>query len=465
MKPPPRNRTKRELSSWTETPESRRKAACKWERPELKKLLKALQALSQTTRGLQEIDYAVLKKHIPTRSISEISAMVDSLKNKTISSARFQLRMKNWEEKQFSRPIEEWTYMASTLAGTLEKVISAAFSQMLVVSSTEPCTLMNCDPKQDPRPAVGCRPVPRVPVKGQHPSALLLITPAPAGSGSRRLPAPSQAVRGQTRKILPRQKQPAVPSAAAASTSTSLTGCPDPAAPLLSETLPAFVSPGSLKPLAPSAPGLSPGLSPVSAAAQSAVAFCSPVASFSSPHSTVPLSNAAAVLPATFGQSSRHAAVDGPKTVGANFTVNFEKIYKFLSVVQNPSEDYNLTPMESAIVLDLLMSLPEEILYLDCKNLQKHLIQMHQSLSAPVCSVPAKQLMSKLKNARRVERGPATAADPSQRCSQEAEAAGAADRGATSSGQPEDADAADFLPPLNPFLVPLSLLMRKQSSE
>ncbi|PWA14821.1 hypothetical protein CCH79_00014487, partial [Gambusia affinis] len=71
MKPPPRNRTKRELSSWTETPESRRKAACKWERPELKKLLKALQALSQTTRGLQEIDYAVLKKHIPTRSISE----------------------------------------------------------------------------------------------------------------------------------------------------------------------------------------------------------------------------------------------------------------------------------------------------------------------------------------------------------------------------------------------------------
>ncbi|PWA14815.1 hypothetical protein CCH79_00014488 [Gambusia affinis] len=210
---------------------------------------------------------------------------------------------------------------------------------------------------------------------GQHPSALLLITPAPAGSGSRRLPAPSQAVRGQTRKILPRQKQPAVPSAAAASTSTSLTGCPDPAAPLLSETLPAFVSPGSLKPLAPSAPGLSPGLSPVSAAAQSAVAFCSPVASFSSPHSTVPLSNAAAVLPATFGQSSRHAAVDGPKTVGANFTVNFEKIYKFLSVVQNPSEDYNLTPMESAIVLDLLMSLPEEILYLDCKNLQKHLIQ------------------------------------------------------------------------------------------
>uniref|UniRef100_A0A096MEQ0 Small nuclear RNA activating complex polypeptide 2 n=1 Tax=Poecilia formosa TaxID=48698 RepID=A0A096MEQ0_POEFO len=326
MKPPPRNRTKRELSSWTETPKSCRKTNC-------------LKALSQTTRGgLQEIDYAVLKKDIPTRSISEISAMVDSLKNNIISSARFQLRMKNWQEKQFRRPIEEWTHMASTLAGTLEKVISAAFSQMLVVSSTEPCTLRNCEPKQDPRPAAACRPVPCVGCQNSN------------------------------------QEDP-------------------------------------------------PTL---------------PVSSFSSPHSTVPLSNTAAELPATSGQSSKHAAVDGPETVGVNFAVDFEKIYKFLSVVQNPSKDYNLTPMESAIVLDLLMSLPEELHYLDCKNLQKHLIQMHQSLSAPHCSMPAKQLMSK-----------------------EAETGDAAGRGATSSGQSEDADMSDFLPPLNPFLVPLSLLMRK----
>uniref|UniRef100_A0A3B3WEZ2 snRNA-activating protein complex subunit 2 n=1 Tax=Poecilia mexicana TaxID=48701 RepID=A0A3B3WEZ2_9TELE len=335
MKPPPRNRTKRELSSWTETPKSCRKTNCKWERPELKKLLKGLKALSQTTRGgLQEIDYAVLKKDIPTRSISEISAMVDSLKNNIISSARFQLRMKNWQEKQFRRPIEEWTHMASTLAGTLEKVISAAFSQPLT----------------------------------------------PSASGS------------------------------------------------------------------------------VSAAAQSAVVLCLPVSSFSSPHSTVPLSNTAAELPATSGQSSKHAAVDGPETVGVNFAVDFEKIYKFLSVVQNPSEDYNLTPMESAIVLDLLMSLPEELHYLDCKNLQKHLIQVHSA-------VFRKQLMSKLKTVRHDERGPAPPGDPSQRCSQEAETGDAAGRGATSSGQSEDADMSDFLPPLNPFLVPLSLLMRKESSE
>ncbi|XP_054914522.1 snRNA-activating protein complex subunit 2 [Poeciliopsis prolifica] len=462
MKPPPRNRTKRDLSSWAETPEPRRKARCMWAPSELNKLLKALKALGQTTRGLQEIDYDVLKEQIPTRSVSEISAMVDSLKNKIISSARFQLRLKNWEEKQFSKPIEEWTHMASSLAGSLEKVIAAAFSQMLVVSSTEPCTLRNSDPRQDLRPTVGCRPVPRMPVKGERPATFLLITPAPARSVSSRLPAPS--VRGRTRKILPRQIQPAVPSAAAASTSTSRTGCPDPVAPLPSETLPAFVSSGSLKPLAPSASGLSP----VSiSAAQSPVAMCLPVSSFSSPHSTVPLSSAAAELPATFGQSSKRTAVNGPKTDGVKFTVNFEKIYKYLSVVQNPSEDYNLTPMESAIVLDLLMSLPEELHHLDCNNLQKHLVQMHQCLSAPACSMPAKQLMSKLKNARRVERGPAAAAaaDPSQRCSQEAEAAGPADRGATSSGQSEDADMADFLPPLNPFLVPLSLLMRKQSSE
>lgn len=32
---------------------------------------------------------------------------------------------------------------------------------------------------------------------------------------------------------------------------------------------------------------------------------------------------------------------------------------------------------ESAMVLDLLMSLPEELRLLDCTKLQKHLIQVH----------------------------------------------------------------------------------------
>ncbi|MED6279073.1 hypothetical protein CHARACLAT_030790 [Characodon lateralis] len=115
------------------------------------------------------------------------------------------------------------------------------------------------------------------------------------------------------------------------------------------------------------------------------------------------------------------------------------------------------------------MSLPEELPYLDCKNLHTHLIQMHQCLSAPVDSRPAKQLLSKLKNLRHAQREPPTAHDPNLTCSQKAETAGTDDSsldtgsGHTSLGQSEDPDVLDFGPPLNPFLVPLNLLMRSQS--
>ncbi|MED6294981.1 hypothetical protein CHARACLAT_026656 [Characodon lateralis] len=130
MKPPPRARTKRDWSSRSAALEARRETGCKWGRAELKKLLGALKALSQTTGGLEEVDYVVLKKRIPTRTVSEISVMVDSLKKKAIASARFQLHVKNWEEKQIRQAIEEWTHMASALAGTLETPISAAFIQV-----------------------------------------------------------------------------------------------------------------------------------------------------------------------------------------------------------------------------------------------------------------------------------------------------------------------------------------------
>ncbi|MEQ2266130.1 hypothetical protein XENORESO_018916, partial [Xenotaenia resolanae] len=71
MKPPPRARTKRDWSSRSAAPEARRETGCKWGRAELKKLLGALKALSQTTGGLEEVDYVVLKKRIPTRTVSE----------------------------------------------------------------------------------------------------------------------------------------------------------------------------------------------------------------------------------------------------------------------------------------------------------------------------------------------------------------------------------------------------------
>uniref|UniRef100_A0A8C6UKF4 snRNA-activating protein complex subunit 2 n=1 Tax=Neogobius melanostomus TaxID=47308 RepID=A0A8C6UKF4_9GOBI len=62
--------------------------------------------------------------------------------------------------------------------------------------------------------------------------------------------------------------------------------------------------------------------------------------------------------------------------------VSFEKIYHYLSALSKPSEQAKLTPMESAIVLDLLMSLPEELLLLDCDQLSQHLSQVYLSLSS-----------------------------------------------------------------------------------
>lgn len=474
MKPPPRVRTKRDLSFRTAAPEPRRTSCRNWGRGELKKLLSALKTLHQSTGGLNEIDFVLLKKHIPTRSISEITVMVDSLKKKVISSARFQLRMRKWEENQIRSSVEEWTNMASALAGTLETVISAAFSQMLIVSSTEPCTLRNCDPYQDPRPIIG-----HGGDSASVPSAMLLITPAPSLSGARRLPAPSKVVRVQTGKILRLQNQTSSTAVASTSaTSTSQTGYSDSnslsvspggqTTHLLPEKLPESITFSSPKPLTSSASDLSP----VPTAAQSVVTSCSlPVSSFSSTHSTIQLSNTATKQQPKFGQTGKHATVDSPKTFGDKFVVDFEKIYKFLSVIQKPCEDFPLTPMESAIILDLLMSLPEELPYLDCKNLNTHLIQMYQCISAPVDSQPAKQLLSKLKNTYQAQSGQATAQDSTLTCSQKEETVGTTngsldiDKGHTSSGQSKDADMLSFIPPLNPFLVPLNLLMRRQSSE
>ncbi|KAM4565277.1 uncharacterized protein snapc2 [Fundulus diaphanus] len=482
MKPPSRARTKRDWSLRATLPESQRKAGCKWGRADLKKLLHGLKTLNQATAGLEEIDCGLLKRHIPTRSISEINVMVDSLKRKAISSARFQMHMKNWEEKQARKSIEEWAHMTSALAGTLETVISAAFFQMLIVSSTEPCTLWNCDPYQDPGPTIGCtvplKPVPRVVVKGEDPArvlpAMLPITSTPTMSGSRRFSAPSKVVKVQTSQALTPQKKSSptaanpIPPAECSDTNALSVNPTGQTAQLLSNKVPASLSSSSHKPLTSSASDLSP----VPTAAQSVVSsYGLPVSSFSSSHSTVPLSETAAVIHARFGQMSKHPTIQSPKKFGVKCVVDFEKIYKFLSVIQKPSEDCRLTPMESAIVLDLLISLPEELPYLDCKNLYTHLTQVYRCILAPVDSRPAKQLLSKLKNTNQAQREPPASQEPKLTCNQEAGSIGASNssldtgRGNTSLDQSEDSNLLDFSPSLNPLLVPLNLLMRRLHSE
>ncbi|XP_060087616.1 snRNA-activating protein complex subunit 2 [Heteronotia binoei] len=55
------------------------------------------------------------------------------------------------------------------------------------------------------------------------------------------------------------------------------------------------------------------------------------------------------------------------------FHVDFESIYKYLSMLSRGSKAPELSPGEAAVVLDLLLSLPEELVFLDIVKLRSHL--------------------------------------------------------------------------------------------
>uniref|UniRef100_A0A3Q3F070 snRNA-activating protein complex subunit 2 n=1 Tax=Labrus bergylta TaxID=56723 RepID=A0A3Q3F070_9LABR len=133
-----------------------------------------------------------------------------------------------------------------------------------------------------------------------------------------------------------------------------------------------------------------------------------------------PPSSPAAALPAGLGRSCM-LKEDSPRIIGVKCVVDFERLYRYLSVILKPDEECHLTPMEGAIMLDLLMSLPEELPQLDCKELQKHLKQVN--------------LRDRV----------VKAAD-----SQSSESSNATSQ--------QDADVPGVCPPLNPFMVPVKLL-------
>ncbi|XP_042319959.1 snRNA-activating protein complex subunit 2 [Sceloporus undulatus] len=63
------------------------------------------------------------------------------------------------------------------------------------------------------------------------------------------------------------------------------------------------------------------------------------------------------------------------------FQVDFEKIYKYLSVISRGSKAPELTPGESAVLLDLLLSLQEELGCLDFKKLENHMYKCYLELN------------------------------------------------------------------------------------
>ncbi|XP_035850078.1 snRNA-activating protein complex subunit 2 isoform X2 [Sander lucioperca] len=534
MKPPPRKRTKIDRTLYPE-PASGKQASSssQWKQAEQRSLLTALKKLSGKTQGHEDIDYDFLRNHVQTRSISEMQSVVEYLKNKVISMASQTLKEKRLEEK-VRKPIEVWTHMASTITGNLEEPISTAFSQMLIVSSTEPCTLRNCDPPQVYRPptnkdgpvgrTITPRPMTRLPVKAERPNTntarplMVIKTPAPAMGPAKRLPAPSQVVRVPNSNILPpKQRLPATAgSSPAVATSTSQSAAsvcqPGAAATLVmpstspqpsSQTVTPLTVTGQVPPSSGSAavvktPSVGSSLirttqqpaeqhpTPISTATTSNSLSSSnatsqtPVpstAASTGASSTPPLSTTAAALYARFGRTSKYNTTDTPRVLGVKSVVDFERIYCYLSQIHQPNDECHLTPMESAIMLDLLMSLPEELRLLNCNKLHTHLTQVYQFLSSPADSKMAREMFKERKDGLRAQTGTPSGPNGQQNTAGAADSDSVTDSGgkklqpeesesqssgsSNPSGHSGNAEKIGLCPPLNPFMVPLKLLRRK----
>ncbi|XP_035141286.3 snRNA-activating protein complex subunit 2 isoform X1 [Callithrix jacchus] len=133
----------------------------------------------------------------------------------------------------------------------------------------------------------------------------------------------------------------------------------------------------------------------------------------------------------------------GPST--EDFTVDFEKIYKYLSSFSRSGCGPELSAAESAVVLDLLMSLPEELPLLPCTDLVEHMMETYLSLTAPQPSPAGGSL------------GPVAEGD--RAASKAPEETRPAPEKAEHSKLKSPWQAAGICP-LNPFLVPLELLGR-----
>ncbi|KAL0970004.1 hypothetical protein UPYG_G00235820 [Umbra pygmaea] len=353
MKPPSRTREKpsRYRPTTEKTVRTRKpKFACTgWSLNEQQVLLRCLNNQSKITAGIHgPIDVDALHIHLPKHSKEEIKSQLEFLMMTVLRSVVFQVNRQRSEQKKAMKPIQLWAELAENMAGSLEEPITAAFAQMLVISATEPGSLTNSDPprkdylaKQHPSQlkATPARPVPN-PISIKAPNSHITPQPGPqAGADTSNLASTRQASQSALTK-----------SPAVASLSVQQQQIPP-------------VTPGSSS---------MPAAGDVSTEGKQTAAV--------GLSSTMPHHQHARVGPRT----SKYADANTPRNTGLGCIVDLEKIYRFLSAVHIKSECFKLTPMESAVILDLLMSLPEELPLLDCARLQQHMFQVHQQFSAPV---------------------------------------------------------------------------------
>ncbi|XP_026154964.1 snRNA-activating protein complex subunit 2 isoform X2 [Mastacembelus armatus] len=436
MKPPPRTRAKPNCNPKLDLVSQRSdKVPSKWKRAEQRKLLDALKKLNRTAGGHRDIDYAFLRKYVTTRSNLEL----------------------------------------------------------LVVSSTEPQTLTNCDPPQVQKPptqdrkagrTIPLRPMPGLRAQGEHLGTktncplLVLKTPAPTMGPAKRLPAPSKVVRVPIRKITaPQQHLSTIARISSVATSylpatkrlvlspattqpawrkagkltrSSVLAAESNIQIVGSSVIQANQQPSEQHPTTDSTTSTSKSTSSSPQTHHSFSTSSFPLVSSTASSSSTTLSTAAPEFRAGFGCNSKYSTKDNPRAFGVKGVVDFERIYRYLSLIHKPNEECYLTPMESAILLDLLMSLPEELSLLDCNKLHKHLIQVYQYLSSPADSRIAKRMFKDLEDAFSTQTEALSSQDSNRIVSHQ-----------NTASQSGDADMMELCPPLNPFMVPIQLLMRR----
>eukprot|EP00061_Rhincodon_typus_P012248 g37865.t1 len=87
------------------------------------------------------------------------------------------------------------------------------------------------------------------------------------------------------------------------------------------------------------------------------------------------------VIPVTEGSAPSAGESQAPDA-----PIDFAKIYKYLSATARGSTLPQLSPFESAVILDLLMSLPDQIQVLNCQELWSHMNATYSQLTQTASS-------------------------------------------------------------------------------
>ncbi|XP_072542933.1 snRNA-activating protein complex subunit 2 [Salminus brasiliensis] len=437
MKPPSRQRIRPSRFLGIKRTEPTRGLCTGWSKKEQQNLLRGL---SEQLRLKPELDLLELQKKVPKRTVPEIQNIIKFLKGSVVRRVYLQVQKQKREEQRTKTPIEIWAELAQKMAGVHEETISSAFSQMLVIAATEPLSQLHSVP---PR---------------------LIDLPNPVAHS------------------LP--------------TTLRVNGTSSPAAKTLELETSSLVQPSSIS----STEENSNGTQPSSVSGQASAKLSIPTNPKSnlcqtsvSPSKTIskvipPVSNpSAATMPcpsnSTNQPSKQHACGQSKQDhqhglVEKALTVDFDKIYNFMSNMNTNKGRSSLTAMESAVLLDLLMSLPEELPLLDCKELQHHLLQVYTRLTSetavqrPAAAKPvevdqgtnisAEMQSSQTPSEKNVQKGGDSSAVSKQRNATEV----ADDIPGQSSAinPPKDREnwATAGLFPLNPFMLPVGLLKRQQ---